>query len=137
MPEATPNSPSPRPNQIDTCAKGAGGGRTGAHLSIWLGLGLELLGVASGMVFGWFVVGLWSFVLALWSFLWSPSPLGVEQATHRSWKVPQKSQMLKPQGVSNLVRPLFKGSTLGSGSGGKLEWIRQTYIGFLGNMVFD
>ena len=35
-----------------------------AHLSIWLGLGLGLLGVASGMVPGWFCGG---FVVALWS----------------------------------------------------------------------
>ena len=80
-PEPRPPASPPGPRSTNA-PRGAGGERTGAHLSIW-GLGVRLVGAAPAMVCAWLVVGLWSvcggFVVGLWSVLWSLVAPVVEQ----------------------------------------------------------
>ena len=68
MAEAAPNSPSPRPNQIDKCASGGGRRADGGAFAdlVRPGAGAVGRGFSHGfwMVRGGFVVG---FVVGLWS----------------------------------------------------------------------
>ena len=59
MAEAAPNSPGPRPNQIGKCAPVRPPPAPVAHLSIWEGLVVGLVGAAPALASVWILVGVW------------------------------------------------------------------------------